>query len=455
MGNCGDLYRLAVYYDIAMSRDVSREVDFFAALYRHTRHRELQSILDIACGPGYHARACARRGWRAVGLDLNREMIDLARQRAAAEEVEVSWIVSDMRRFQLPTPVDMAVCMFDGLAVLLTNEDLVQHLRSVAANLTSEGLYLLECTHPRDSNFQNYGTFRYAGERDGVAVEMLWALNDPAYDPVTGVAQIEVEMRIREGDHLQVVRDSLRERALSALDIQLLAQLSGVFQVVGWYGDFDLEQKLDNSPRSRRMIAVLQKVGRRDAMPDRPSGYLSPKLEGRIHPRGGRGVFAREPIKAGELLAVWGGEVIRAEELNQVDRSLWHLIIQVEEDLYMVSSREGPCDWVNHSCNPNAGLSGQVALVAMRDIAPGEEVCFDYAMSDGTPYDEFECQCGAPNCRGRVTGEDWRRPELWERYAGYFSPYLQRRIDRLRVEQGQEAWRTLPVPEPVTSISWR
>jgi hypothetical protein len=77
-------------------------------------------------------------------------------------------------------------------------------------------------------------------------------------------------------------------------------------------------------------------------------------------------------------------------------------------------------------------LSGQLALVAMRAIQPGEEVSFDYAMCDGSVYDEFLCECGAPNCRGRVAGDDWRNPALWDKYAGYFAPYLQRRIDALR-----------------------
>ncbi len=89
-------------------------------------------------------------------------------------------------------------------------------------------------------------------------------------------------------------------------------------------------------------------------------------------------------------------------------------------------------DFINHCCNPNAGLSGQLALVALRDIAPGEEVCFDYAMTDGSVYDEFPCSCGAANCRGRVTGNDWMRPELWKRYGSHFSPYLLRRIERLQ-----------------------
>jgi hypothetical protein len=77
-------------------------------------------------------------------------------------------------------------------------------------------------------------------------------------------------------------------------------------------------------------------------------------------------------------------------------------------------------------------MCGQIVVVAMRPIMPGEEICFDYAMTDGSPYDEFDCACGSPTCRGRVSGDDWRRPELWARYQGYFSPYLQRRIENLR-----------------------
>jgi hypothetical protein len=68
--------------------------------------------------------------------------------------------------------------------------------------------------------------------------------------------------------------------------------------------------------------------------------------------------------------------------------------------------------------------------VAMRDIAVDEEICFDYAMSDSSDYDEFECGCGSPNCRKRISGSDWKKPELQKRYKGYFSPYLQQRIDK-------------------------
>ena len=90
--------------------------------------------------------------------------------------------------------------------------------------------------------------------------------------------------------------------------------------------------------------------------------------------------------------------------------------------------------WINHSCAPNCEADeehGRIFIKALRDIAPGEEICYDYATSDGSPYDEFDCRCGVSSCRGRITGSDWSLPDLQAKYAGHFSPYLQRRIDRL------------------------
>ena len=107
--------------------------------------------------------------------------------------------------------------------------------------------------------------------------------------------------------------------------------------------------------------------------------------------------------------------------------------LQVDEEVYILTAeKKEPHDCFNHSCEPNLGFAGQISLVAMRDIEAGEELTFDYAMSDGGPYDEFECQCGSPYCRRKVTGNDWKLRELWRRYDGYFSPYLARRIEKLR-----------------------
>lgn len=160
--------------------------------------------------------------------------------------------------------------------------------------------------------------------------------------------------------------------------------------------------------------------------------WLSPKCVARRLANGQRGIFAVTPIAAGEILSVWGGEIMTRAQVAEMPEQAQHYATQVAEDFYLGGISADDADYFNHSCAPNAGMQGQIILVAMRDIAPNEQICFDYAMTDGSAYDEFECECGAPHCRKRVTGDDWQIPELWEKYRGYFMPYLQKRIDALR-----------------------
>jgi uncharacterized protein len=176
-------------------------------------------------------------------------------------------------------------------------------------------------------------------------------------------------------------------------------------------------------------------------MPDKPSfSYLSPKLEERDCPeKGGHGVFARESIQSGELITVWSGIAVTEEKLSEWPEEKATHGIQVEEKVYLIPlGQDDPADMFNHSCDPNAGLCGQITLLAMRDIASGEEVCFDYAMSDSSDYDEFECHCGKPNCRKKITGNDWKLPDLQRRYKGFFSPYLARRIKKMQAHLSQK-----------------
>ena len=83
----------------------------------------------------------------------------------------------------------------------------------------------------------------------------------------------------------------------------------------------------------------------------------------------------------------------------------------------------------NHGCDPNLGWSDEHTLVTMRDIAAGEELLHDYATSTADPDFYLRCHCPSARCRQMIEGTDWRIPQLQRRYAGYWTPYLQRLID--------------------------
>jgi hypothetical protein len=159
--------------------------------------------------------------------------------------------------------------------------------------------------------------------------------------------------------------------------------------------------------------------------------YFSPKVAKRSSPIDGRGLFATAAISKGEVVVVKGGYILTRDQRDRIGQALGPTEIQITEDLFIgpsaLNEREGGMMHLNHSCEPNLGLQGQIVFVAIRDIAAGEELTIDYAMTDDEPY-EMECKCGSETCRKLITGADWQKPELQKKYDGYFSWFILRRI---------------------------
>jgi uncharacterized protein len=170
-----------------------------------------------------------------------------------------------------------------------------------------------------------------------------------------------------------------------------------------------------------------------------PLSYLSPKtevLESKIH---GHGLFAIANMAKDEIVAVKGGHIVDGKTLREeIAPRLGPVEIQIHDDLFIApvteEERELSMLYLNHSCNPNLGMRGEITFVAMRDIRAGEELTHDWAMTDDDDY-SAECNCGAANCRKLLTGKDWQLPDLQKRYAGYFSAYLARKIALLDVRR--------------------
>jgi SET domain-containing protein len=161
--------------------------------------------------------------------------------------------------------------------------------------------------------------------------------------------------------------------------------------------------------------------------------YRSAKIEIRDDTLAGQGVVAIADIAKDEVVAIKAGNIITRDELASATATAGDMALQIEDDFYIAPRTTDEIYdmsvYINHSCNPNVGFRGQVVYVAMRDIKVGEELCHDYSMERSDGY-SLDCHCGSPLCRGKVTGQDWRLPELQKRYENYFSIYLQRKIER-------------------------
>lgn len=172
----------------------------------------------------------------------------------------------------------------------------------------------------------------------------------------------------------------------------------------------------------------------------RPKSWIDPRVEVRSSAIQGKGMFARERIKKGKVVVIWGG-VLMTEKDVQAGKARRHSIAAIGEGLYLAglaNEDSSPDDFMNHSCNPNIWMKDEVTLVARRDIQANEELTADYAMweSDEEWTMHQECHCGSELCRQVITGKDWRLKELQERYKNHFSPFINKRIEKLRGDKG-------------------
>ena len=160
--------------------------------------------------------------------------------------------------------------------------------------------------------------------------------------------------------------------------------------------------------------------------------YLSPLArKGQPSAIAGRGLFAVADFRPNDVVAVKGGHFVDSAAVSSLPPHLRETEIQIADNLHLAAVSDAEFDnvmlFLNHSCEPNVGLLGNVVFVAMTNIAAGDELTTDYALFDD--HDErMECRCGRPMCRRIVSGRDWQRRDLQQRYRGYFSAYLQTRM---------------------------
>jgi uncharacterized protein len=134
-----------------------------------------------------------------------------------------------------------------------------------------------------------------------------------------------------------------------------------------------------------------------------------PELEVRLTAHKGRGVFTREPIARGQQILEFQGRVLRTSDLTDD-----LLAMQIGPDLWLCSDGSLMDDCVNHSCEPNAGFrKAEPVLFALRDIAPDEEITWDYSTSISEPGWTLECHCESPHCRRIV--RSWGELTVQER----------------------------------------
>ena len=248
--------QFARYYDLIYHGlvDYEGDVDFLESVFRRF-HLDPKTILDLGCGTGNHDVPLARRGYRVTGIDRSREMLSLARKKAAGIRARPRFIRADMRSFRLGRTFDVAVCMFGAFGYLLTKRDALRSLRSIHAHLEPGGVFVFEFWHgpaARPSPFQTWTHIAKKG------IEIV-RLDEARFDPRTGRLPVTFQFFVFGGGRVLDRFDELH--TIQTYTVRGMRDLlrRGGFDLLGTYAATNLKKGFRPvTPNTFRIMAVAR-----------------------------------------------------------------------------------------------------------------------------------------------------------------------------------------------------
>jgi SAM-dependent methyltransferase len=173
------------HYDSFMTKYVDYR-GWVAYVERVFRHFDCSpaTILDIACGTGIPTLMLAKLGYRLTGVDRSPEM--LAELESKRGELAVKTIRADIRDFGVPEPHDAAICLYDSMNYLLTEDDLVRCFECVRRALVPMGLFVFDM-NTEFGLAEHWGTSSTVREVGGV-----YSIWQNTYDKETRVSTLHL-----------------------------------------------------------------------------------------------------------------------------------------------------------------------------------------------------------------------------------------------------------------------
>ncbi len=141
--------RHAELYDLFYAdKTYPAEAEFVGRCFKKFSDRETRTVLELACGTGRHAFELEKLGYDITATDYSPDMLQVAQQRARESDSKVRFAKIDMRTLPASaTEYDAAICLFDSIGYLQTNDALSEMFAGVWHCLRPGGLFIFEFWH--------------------------------------------------------------------------------------------------------------------------------------------------------------------------------------------------------------------------------------------------------------------------------------------------------------------
>ncbi|MDO8514107.1 MAG: SET domain-containing protein-lysine N-methyltransferase [bacterium] len=152
-------------------------------------------------------------------------------------------------------------------------------------------------------------------------------------------------------------------------------------------------------------------------------------LRSKIH---GKGFFVVKPTKKGAVVGILRGKLRKNVRVsrNGRDASSHPDWIGIGENTWLDPSP--PYKFINHSCNPSAGIKGKVTMIAQRNLKAGDEVTLDYSTIEEDTRWHMKCSCRSRNCRKVIRSIQFLPYTTYKRYLPYIPAYFQKLYSKAR-----------------------
>lgn len=236
--NSDEFYdRLARVFDVMTDwrKRLALEMPF---LQRTLDRHRARTILDMACGTGWHVITLAQKGYTAAGCDASPQMIERARANAAEGQVDVRFEVADFNRLDVFREIfDALLCLGNSLPHLLSQEELVKALRQMRGRLHEGGVLIF---HNLNYDMRMVKRPRFFSA-NGTADALVWRFAD--YGPEfitfhTALFERKKEGANRESVSWSVQVNSTLQRPLLQKDLDEALGRAG-FGTIQHFGGLD------------------------------------------------------------------------------------------------------------------------------------------------------------------------------------------------------------------------
>ncbi len=228
------VYDQPLYYEIAFSyQEVKKQVDFFEEVAKKYSNAPMKRFLDICCGHSPQLRELARRGYEAVGLDVNPRTLEYLRLKAQEENLKVETVEGDMNDFRLEKKCDFVFLLSRSLYVD-SNRQFLQHLDCVANMLISGGLYLLE-NFPLELLKEHREDWTVAqGE-----IEVRTIFETKVVDELEELYEDKLTLEVKDNGKRSVYSTTAYTKNIAPQELMTLLETNGKFRLVGWFENLD------------------------------------------------------------------------------------------------------------------------------------------------------------------------------------------------------------------------